>query len=129
LAALSHACSVAVNEWEWLEDNPMRKIKKLTEPRGRVRFLSDEERNSLLKACKCAPYKGMYLIVVMALSTGARRSEIQKLKWRDIDFERKQIVLHETKNKERRVIPLQGHAYELLKQWANIIPRSKCAYV
>lgn len=115
LAAFSHVCTIAANEWEWLEDNPLRKIKKLKEPRGRVRFLDDVERKALLEACKDAPYMPMYLIVVLALSTGARRGEIMNLKWSDIDMERQQIVLHDTKNKERRVVPLTGHAYDLMK--------------
>lgn len=120
LAAFSHVCTIATNEWEWLEDNPLRKIKKLKEPRGRVRFLDDAERQALLEACKDAPYPPMYLIVVLALSTGARRSEIMNLKWLDIDMERRQIVLHETKNKERRVIPLTGHAYDLMQMHKRI---------
>lgn len=115
-AAFSHVCTVAVNEWEWLESNPLRKIKKLKEPRGRVRFLDDNERKSLLAACLVAPYAQLYLIVVLALSTGARRSEIMKLKWSDVDMELKRIVLHETKNGERRVIPLTSHAYDCMKK-------------
>jgi integrase len=37
LSALSHAFVVAVREWQWLEDNPLRKVTKPKEPRGRVR--------------------------------------------------------------------------------------------
>jgi integrase len=103
-----------------MNENPFNKIKKFSETRGRVRFLSDDERKNLLKACQEASYKPLYLIVVLALSTGARKGEIMKLKWQDIDFERRQIVLHETKNKERRVIPLTGHAYELMKEHAKV---------
>jgi integrase len=120
LAAFSHACTIATNEWEWLENNPLRKIKKLTEPRGRVRFLDDEERVSLLHACQKAPYKAMHTIVVLALSTGARKSEILNLRWPDVDLARQQIILHETKNGERRVIPLTGHALELIKDHIKI---------
>lgn len=119
-AAFSHVCSVALNEWEWLEENPMAKIRKLEEPRGRTRFLDDEERTALLAACKKAHYEPLYLIVVLALSTGARRSEIMNLRWKDIDLKRGQIVLHITKNKERRVIPLTGHAFELVLQHQKI---------
>lgn len=107
LAAFSHVCTIAANEWEWLEDNPLRKIKKLKEPRGRVRFLDDDERKALLDACKDAPYAPTYLIVVLAMSTGARRSEIMDLQWSHIDMERRQFVLDETKNGERRVVPLR----------------------
>jgi len=52
LAVLSHAFTVAAKEWGWLEDNPCLKVKKPREPRGRVRFLSDEERDVLLNACR-----------------------------------------------------------------------------
>ncbi len=54
LTSLSHAFSVAVREWEWLEQSPVRNLKKLQEPRGRVRFLSGEERGRLLAACQVA---------------------------------------------------------------------------
>jgi site-specific recombinase XerD len=52
LAVLSHAFTMAMREWQWCEDNPVRKITKPKEPRGRVRFLSDEERPRLLALCK-----------------------------------------------------------------------------
>jgi hypothetical protein len=39
LAALSHVLSIAVREWGWLEDSPMRKVTKPKEPRGRVRSM------------------------------------------------------------------------------------------
>ena len=52
LAALAHCFSIAVKEWGWIDDTPMRKVTKPKEPRGRVRFLSDEERERLLDACK-----------------------------------------------------------------------------
>ncbi len=44
LAVLSHAFTLAVKEWGWLDDNPSRKVSKPREPRGRVRYLSDDER-------------------------------------------------------------------------------------
>jgi integrase len=47
-AALSHVFTIAVKEWQWLDDSPMRKVSKPRKPRGRVRFLSDNERQSLL---------------------------------------------------------------------------------
>ena len=39
LAALSHVFTIAVKEWQWLDDSPMRKVSKPRLPRGRVRFL------------------------------------------------------------------------------------------
>ena len=49
MAALSHAFTVAVREWGWIEDSPLRKVTKPKEPSGRVRFLDDDERGSEVK--------------------------------------------------------------------------------
>ena len=126
--ALGHVFTVAVNEWEWLESNPVRKIKKLSEPRGRVRFLDDKERKVLLGICEESENPYLYMIVIMALSTGARKNEILSLKWQDIDFRRGLITLHETKNDERRSLPLKGHAQKLLSAHAKV-RNLKCDYV
>lgn len=115
LAALSHALTVATKEWGWIDDSPMRKVTKPTEPRGRVRFLDNQERTSLLQACHESTNPYLYPVVVLALSTGMRQGEIMNLRWEDIDLFRGRITLHETKNGERRVVPLCGHALELLK--------------
>jgi integrase len=120
LAAVSHCFSVAVNEWEWLEQSPIRKVKKPGEPRGRVRFLDDKEREALLNHCRESSNKSLYPIVVLAISTGMRQGEILRLKWQDIDFERRQLVVHDTKNKERRVVPVVGHAFDVLKAHGKV---------
>jgi integrase len=117
LASLSHALTVATKEWGWLDDSPMRKVSKPSEPRGRVRFLSDDEREALLKACKESSNKYLYLVVVIALSTGMRQGEIMNLRWENIDIFKGRIVLHETKNGERRTVPLRGLALKLLQEY------------
>ena len=114
LATLSHVLSVACREWEWLESSPMQRVRKLKEPRGRVRYLSDDERKALLKACEKWEDPYLYTIVILALSTGMRRGEIMSLTWGDVDLERHRIVLQQTKNGERRLVPLVGKAHELL---------------
>ena len=131
LAALSHAFSVAINEWGWVNESPMRKVKKLKEPRGRVRFLSDDEvrsdgsavegeRTRLLKACEDSSNPYLYSVVVLALSTGMRQGEIMNLKWNDVDLKQGRITLHHTKNRERRVVPLTGHALETIKVHSRV---------
>jgi integrase len=110
LAALSHCFTICVNEWEWLDDSPMRKVGKCKEPRGRIRFLSNDERERLLDACKESPNHLLYPIVVIALSTGARQGEILSLKWEQVDLRRKTIILYKTKNNEVRTLSLVEHA-------------------
>ncbi|MBS0656425.1 MAG: site-specific integrase [Verrucomicrobia bacterium] len=120
LAALSHAFSTAVKEWGWLDDSPMRKVTRPKEPRGRIRFLNDNERKFLLEACQKSDHAHLYTIVVLALSTGMRQGEIMHLTWDDVDFATNRIVLHDTKNGESRVLPLVGHARELLVQLSKL---------
>jgi integrase len=121
MAALSHAFTIAINEWGWLEDSPMRKVKKPTEPRGRVRFLSDEERKRLLTACKESDNSYLYPVVVLAIYTGMRQGEIMGLTWDVVDLDQGRITLFDTKNGEIRVVPLVGIALEVLKEHAMVI--------
>ena len=120
LAALSSLFTLAMKEWMWIDDTPMRKISKLTEPRGRVRFLSDAERKSLLEACQESSNPLLYPLVVTALSTGARQGELLGIRWKDVDFHMGLIRLENTKNNERRAVPLTSHALELLKEMASV---------
>lgn len=120
MAALSVAYTQAVNEWGWIDASPMRKVKKPTESRGRVRFLSDEERARLLKACKESSNPYLYTVVVLALSTGMRQGEIMGLTWDVVDLNKGRAILHETKNGERRAVALTGHALELLKELGKV---------
>lgn len=113
--AMQTALNMAVKEWEWLAQNPMANIAKLKEPEGRKRFLSDKEREALLEACSKSSNPYLYTIVILALSTGARRSEIMNLKWSQVDFQRNTIYLLETKNKESRALFLHNEALESLK--------------
>lgn len=119
LAALSHAFTVATNEWQWATSNPVRKLRKRTEPRGRVRYLSDEERSRLIEVCRRGPNRMLHPIVILALATGMRKAEILSLKWKDVDFVRHQIVLHDTKNGERRSVPLARPIQEILTSYLN----------
>lgn len=118
LAALSHVLTIASHEWGWIDESPMRKVTKPKQGILRIRFLSDEERESLLRACKASSNPFLYPVVVLALSTGMRKSEIMKLTHSDIDLFVGRIVLQQTKNGERRLIPLTGHALEVLKELA-----------
>jgi integrase len=52
--------------------------------------------------------------MLMALFTGARRGELFKLKWSDIDFERNFITLRDPKGKKDQKIPLNDPAIKLL---------------
>jgi integrase len=128
LAALGHALAVAIREWGWLEDNPVKKVRRPKEPGGRVRFLSEEERTALLAACRRSRNPLLYPLVVLALATGARLGELLSLRWADMDLTRGVARLARTKNGESRTLPLTGHALAVLKDRAALC-RSDTALV
>lgn len=123
LAALSHVFTVAVREWGWLTENPVRNVRRPQEPGGRVRFLSAEERTALLVACKRDPNPLLYPLVILALATGARLGELLGLRWPDVDLPRGVARLARTKNGEPRTLPLTGHARKVMEALAAERPR------
>jgi integrase len=103
----------------------MRRATKPKEPRGRVRFLSDEERLRLLAACKEAKCPYLYAVVVLALSTGMRYGEVLNLSWCDVDLAKTRIILQDTKNGERRNVPLTGHAYQQIETFRRVVESTR----
>ena len=120
LASISHAFTVAMKDWQWVTDNPVSKISKPRQARGRERYLSDEERERLLAACRASANRYLLPVVVLAISTGMRRGEIMNLRWSDIDFLRGSILLTATKNDTSRSIPLTSLALMLLQDLAKV---------
>lgn len=86
--------------------HPCRTIERRPENNERTRFLSDDERQRLLLACRAARWPRLYGLVLMFLTTGARKGELMGLRWADIDFERAEAKVAMTKNGEPRVLPL-----------------------
>lgn len=90
-------------------ENPCHRIERRPENNERVRFLSDDERERLFAACRASRWPRLYLMVLMAITTGARRGELQSLRWRNIDIERATAYLDDPtqiKNGDRKVLPL-----------------------
>lgn len=116
LATLSHLMNLCVKQWEWVEANPARRITREKESRERVRFLSSEERQRLLQACRQSQNPLLLTFVVLQLSTGARYNEVRCLKWTDVDLILGRITIRESKNGDMRSIPVRGLALELLRK-------------
>ncbi len=120
LSVLSKSYSNAIREWHWVSDNPLVRVTKKKEPKGLVRYLSDGERAALLKACRESKFRPLYLIVLFALTTGMRRGELLGLRWSDVDLERRVAVLHNTKNGDRRSVPIVPEVAELLRDHGRV---------
>lgn len=120
LAALSHALSTASREWEWIEVSPATRVRRPTEPSGRVRFLDHEECQRLLEASRQSSDRRLYPLIFLALSTGARQGELMNLRWRDINLGGGFAILHKTKNGQRRRLTLTATTVEVLRRLAAI---------
>ena len=97
-------------DWNIAIENPMRKVRLFKENNWRTRYLEKEDIAKLLN--NCSPR--LRAIVVVALNTGMRKSEIQNLKWKDIVFQKGYLMLHHTKNGEKRFVPLNHVTREAL---------------
>ncbi len=91
---------------------PTKEVRKQQESPGRVRYLKTDERERLLTACRVSIWPRLYLLVLMGMTTGARRGELLGLRWCDIDFEAGEARIGEdqtdraTKNGDARALIL-----------------------
>jgi integrase len=104
LATLKH-CIHKGYQWEMLSEETLKRVRQvrlLPENNRRLRYLSKDECKALINVCD----NHLKPIVITALHTGCRKSEILNLKWDNVDLRHNRILLHETKNGERREVPI-----------------------
>lgn len=76
----------ALHSCEWVGQNPASRIERYAE-KSRERFLLPEEAARLFTALSVEPSRDLQAFVVIALFTGARRSDILSMRWSDVNFE------------------------------------------
>jgi integrase len=91
--------------------NPCHDVKGAPEGAGRVRYLTAEERSNLLASARISAWPKLYLLILMAITTGARRGELLSLRYRDLSLPIEREVtgtatLPRTKNGDARVLVL-----------------------
>lgn len=106
LALLSHVFTIARTDWGIAVSNPIQDIRKPRVNNARSRRLEGDEEARLLSACTKHPY--LSRMIVLALETGMRRSEIVFLTWSEISGS--VIEKKDSKNGEARTIPLTQKA-------------------
>ena len=103
--SLKHMLRLAV-EWEIIPYSPALAVKCPRVPAGRVRYLQPTELSTLLDVCP----NWLVPIVMLAVSTGMRRSEILGLRWLDVDLHNGRVMLPQTKNGDGRIVYLNQMA-------------------
>jgi integrase len=114
LTCLRHMLNKAV-EWKYLSMGPMKGVKPLKEPPGRLRFLSKDEIKRLMEELP----DGTKAVVLFALYTGLRKSEILNLGWNNIDLNNRMVIVDKTKTNERRIIPMNNAIYKQLQNLSH----------
>jgi integrase len=96
----------------WIAQNPLARFDKRSLPEAvpRTRFLTREEYRRLLAAAD----RHLRPIIEMAIATGLRSEELLTLNWRQVDLDRQEVRLEETKSKRPRVVPLSDRAVAIL---------------
>lgn len=87
-------------DWNLAYENPAKKVKLFQENNTRLRYLEKDEIKKLLEVCS----PGLRSLLILALNTGMRKSEMRNLRWPDVDIKRGIITLRDTKNGEMRHI-------------------------
>ncbi len=93
--------------------NPVQKVKRFKESKGKVRFLTEEEEKALLTAAN-EPLRTM---IITGIYSGARlKSEALTLTWPNVDFKNGFITILDAyaKNGETRTVPLDSGLREAL---------------
>lgn len=111
LNVLKHLLRLAVEEWEYIPMNPAQRMKPPKPSPGRLRYLQPGELRALIEA---AP-EWLRRIIVLAVATGMRRSEILGLRWLDLDLNGKRAMLPQSKNGEGRIVYLNRLALESIE--------------
>src|SRR5712691_3805127 len=112
LAFLKNLFTMSI-KWGKASENPVKQVRLFREDNGRTRFLTEDEEARLLASC------GPYLrpIVITALHTGFRKSELLSLTWSNVDFRHSLITVGAAyaKNGEARSVPMTAVLTETLK--------------
>lgn len=126
IASIRHAFNVAIR-WELVTFNPVTGVKKNSEP-PRQRFLDDLERARFVAALQTREDTPSVLAIHFLLLTGARRGEVLKARWEQIDFVQDAWIKPSAHTKQRKLhrVPLSNGAMAVLRRARAL---SDCEYV
>ena len=115
-STLKAAFTKAVN-WNYLNENPFKKIKAPKLPKSFPAFISETELIKILNNTKSQLLKDIF---TTAFYTGMRLGEILNMKWNWIDFNQLTITVRnskdfQSKSKRERIIPIHPKVVGILK--------------
>jgi integrase len=101
--------------------NPAHGIKKFPETK-RDRFLQSDELPTFFKSLADEPNETLRDYFLISLLTGARRSNVLEMEWKQIHFERAEWRIPTTKNGEPQTVTLTPEVVEILRERQDCDP-------
>lgn len=118
IALISAVLECARIEWRWIDQNPIKNIRKPRMPDHREVVITRQQVRALLKTMRYSPNKPVRLVsqsvavcFLLALRTGMRAGELTGLTWDRVREDH--VILPVTKTKPRHV-PLTRKAVRLI---------------
>jgi integrase len=112
LALLSHLFTIAIKEWGMAGlVNPVQQVRKPKLPSGRDRRLRPGELEKIIEYSESPVLAD---VLRFAVETGMRRSELAGMTWDLVDLKKRTVTLPDTKNGEKRIVPLSTEACRIL---------------
>ena len=128
MATLSGVLTYCMKEKFWINSNPCSSVSSLKEPDGKERMLSDEEKDRLFEVAK-EHFSKLYLALLIALTTGARKMEVWALKANQIHRKNGTITFDKTKTDKKRTVKIVDSVFSLLKTYLEQEPKIGNAFV
>jgi integrase len=94
--------------------NPVNAVEMPHVDNQITEFLTDEELSRLLEVLDNWPFDDSAAFVKFAILSGFRRSELFKLQWEHVDFDRALVTLPDPKGKKTVTIPVSQEALDVL---------------
>jgi len=101
-------------DWGWEGDNPCTRLKEY-KSQSRDRFLEGDELPKFFEALGEEPNMIARDYILASLLTGARRTNVLEMRWDQINLERREWLIPETKNGESQRLPLISAMLTLLE--------------
>ncbi|HBZ55685.1 MAG TPA: site-specific integrase [Syntrophobacteraceae bacterium] len=115
LVLLNRLYNVALRWGLYEGKNPLYHVKKPKLNNQITEYLSQDEMRRLMETLDRWPCQATAALVRFAMFTGIRKSEVFKLDWSDVDFERETVTLRDPKGGKTDTIPVSQEAIAVLK--------------
>ena len=112
LALMKHAFKLALKKWDLIDVTPFDKVTLPKGDKQRTRFLTREEADQVLAASP----EWLTPIIIVALNTGLRISNLTFLTWKQADVFNRTIHIEKTKNGKPVSIPMTDQVYKTLNE-------------